>query len=91
MSSCSPATGIAASYGNLDPCHICFGRLEAHHIKKASAGGSWTPDNLLTLCSQANNWVEMEPNRAHALGLVIRAGETPEDAAARRAVARGDV
>lgn len=47
----------------------CFGGLEAHHWIKASAGGPYQPDNLLTLCQRHNQWVEDEPLKARELGL----------------------
>lgn len=61
----------------------CFGaRLTPHHLRKQSAErGGWTEDNLVTLCAAHNDWVENgEPDLAHALGLVVRNGETTFDA-----------
>lgn len=66
----------------------CAGQaLTPHHLCKAGQGGPWSPENLVTLCSAHNRWVEDEPDHAHALGLVIRAGESYADAwaAMRRA------
>lgn len=54
----------------LKPGHRCAGPLTPHHLKKASAGGSYTADNLVSLCAYANGWVEDEPREARALGLV---------------------
>lgn len=53
----------------------CFGPLTPHHIRKESQGGTYTFDNLVTLCAFHNGWVEDHPNLAHRLGLVRRAGE----------------
>lgn len=50
----------------------CFGPITPHHLRKASAGGPYTPDNLVTLCAGHNEWVENAPLQASALGLVIR-------------------
>jgi hypothetical protein len=50
----------------------CIGGLTAHHLKKASAGGAYTADNLLSLCAGHNDWVEDHPLHATELGLVIR-------------------
>jgi hypothetical protein len=66
----------------------CAGQaLTPHHLRKAGQGGSWSPENLVTLCAAHNGWVENEPEKAHLLGLVIWAGETYADAwaAMRRA------
>lgn len=62
----------------------CFGQPTVHHLRKASQGGAYTADNLVTLCAHHNDWVEVHPTVAHAIGLVIRAGETASDARARR-------
>lgn len=53
----------------------CYGMLTPHHIRKASQGGAYVEGNLMTLCQFHNDWVEDNPNTAHALGLVKRAGE----------------
>lgn len=50
----------------------CFGPLTPHHVRKASAGGSYSPDNLLSACAHHNGWIEDHPIAAAALGLVIR-------------------
>lgn len=65
------------------PSHTCQGRLTPHHLKKAGQGGPWAAVNLVTLCVHGNGWVEDEPEIAHTLGLVIRAGETYAQAWAR--------
>lgn len=48
----------------------CFGVLTVHHLRKASAGGEYVEANLLTACASHNSFVEDEPKRARALGLV---------------------
>jgi hypothetical protein len=66
----------------------CGGRWRTpHHLRKEGQGGTWAHENIVTLCSAHNRWVEDEPDHAHALGLVIRAGESYTDAwaAMRRA------
>lgn len=64
----------------------CFGRRATpHHLRKP--GRSWALDNLVVLCARHNEWVEDEPNAAHALGLVVRRGETVDDAWRRLAAA----
>jgi len=70
-----------------DNRELCMGRLTPHHLRKAGQGGQWLPSNLVTLCARHNGWVEDHPHMAHALGLVIRTGETTADAwaAMRRA------
>ncbi len=66
----------------------CFGRLTAHELRKRSQGGDprdvW---NCSCLCSGHNSWVEDEPAEAHALGLVVRGGESVADARARQKAA----
>lgn len=53
--------------------------LTVHHLLKASQGGPYSVDNLVTLCAEANDWVEDNPDAAHSVGLVCRRGETVED------------
>lgn len=50
----------------------CHGPLTPHHLRKASAGGPYTMENLTTLCRSHNVWVEDHPKLATELGLVIR-------------------
>jgi 5-methylcytosine-specific restriction endonuclease McrA len=50
----------------------CSGPLTPHHLKKASAGGPYTLENLVTLCRGHNSWVEDAPLLATELGMVIR-------------------
>lgn len=50
----------------------CFGPLTVHHLRKASQGGKYEASNLVTLCARHNDWVEDEPAKAYAMGLVIR-------------------
>jgi 5-methylcytosine-specific restriction endonuclease McrA len=60
-----PRTGVPA----------CHGALTPHHLLKASQGGAYTLDNLVTLCSMHNCWVEDHPAQARDLGLVIYSWE----------------
>lgn len=53
----------------------CRGVLTPHHVLKASQGGGYTEDNLISLCAGHNTWVEDAPNVAHELGLVRRRGD----------------
>lgn len=50
----------------------CLGPLTPHHVRKASAGGPYVEENLVTLCSHHNSWVEDHPIAAQMLGLVER-------------------
>lgn len=50
----------------------CFGPLTPHHVKKASAVGAYSEENIVTLCAGHNTWVEDFPLAATALGLVQR-------------------
>jgi 5-methylcytosine-specific restriction endonuclease McrA len=54
----------------------CAGYLTPHHLAKASQGGAYVKEGLVTLCSFHNGWVEDHPNLAHEKGLVCRAGDT---------------
>lgn len=54
----------------------CAGPWTPHHRRKASHGGAYDLENLVTLCAGHNGWVEDHPIEAHALGLVCREGET---------------
>jgi hypothetical protein len=62
----------------------CFGPSTPHHLRKSGQGGRYTPANLVVLCAYHNGWVEDEPDRAHQLGLVLRNGDDPDEAARRR-------
>lgn len=53
----------------------CAGPDTPHHLKKASAGGSYTLTNLVTLCARHNVMVEDKPAEAEARGLVIHPWE----------------
>lgn len=72
-----------------DHAHLagrCFGEPKTpHHLRKQSAEpGQWPLDGLVTLCSFHNgDWVERNSDEAHALGLVVRNGESVYDAWAR--------
>lgn len=61
------------------PDEPCYGPLTPHHVKKASAGGTYTAANLVTACAHHNDWVEDHPAEAEALGLVKRWRPPPED------------
>lgn len=56
----------------------CFGSpFTPHHRRKASQGGAYTVDNLVTLCAHHNDELEANADLAAigvALGLVIRRG-----------------
>lgn len=58
-----------------DVAGTCRGPLTPHHLRKASAGGGYTEDNLVALCAGHNTWVEDEPDLAYSLGLVRRRGD----------------
>ena len=53
----------------------CSGPLTPHHLLKASQGGNYSEDNLVTLCAYHNTKVEDEPHEACRFGLVIRSWE----------------
>jgi hypothetical protein len=50
----------------------CFGPLTYHHLQKEGQGGAYTEANGIAACSFHNDWVEDHPDKAAALGLVIR-------------------
>ncbi len=55
-----------------------------HELKKRSAGGSITdPRNLLRSCIFCNGYIEDWPDLAWQAGLVVRFGETVDDAKAK--------
>lgn len=64
--------------------HICHGPLTPHHLRKQSAGGPWTLDNVVALCAWANGEVENAPYWGRHHGLVVRHDITPADAWQRR-------
>lgn len=66
------------------PYRQCHGPLTPHHLQKSSGGGSYTEDNLITLCAGCNSWVEDDPEVAWAMGLTVRGWDTHEAAAERR-------
>ena len=49
----------------------CWGRLTVHHLRKASAQGAFTEENLIAACAGHNSWVEDHPDLARRLGLVL--------------------
>lgn len=59
----------------------CLGRADGlHHLRKRSAQGALIdPSNTRRCCSPCNLWVEMEPERAHKAGLVVREGDPDWD------------
>ena len=63
----------------------CTGRLTPHHLRKASAGGAYIVENLVTLCAGHNGWVEDNPDEATMLGLVVREGDPGWESLGRRA------
>lgn len=59
----------------------CHGPLTPHHVKKDGQGGSYSMENLRSLCVYHNDtWVEEHPLEAEALGLWVHAWE-PEPTA----------
>lgn len=58
----------------------CHGELTVHHVRKASGGGAYRPDNLISLCAGHNDLVETEPATARAMGLVCRPGDADWEA-----------
>jgi hypothetical protein len=48
----------------------CFGILTVHHVKKASQGGKYEADNLLTACVRNNDLIETYPKEAREKGWV---------------------
>lgn len=50
----------------------CFGPLTPHRLKKGSAGGGYTLDNVVALCQFHNGMIEDEPILAESLGMVRR-------------------
>lgn len=72
---------------DVPPCHGA--PLTPHHLEKAWKGSGFTPENLITLCAFHNDiWVEGNPDDAWEMGLVVRNGDTHEDAAQRRSTNR---
>lgn len=53
----------------------CVGDLTPHHLLKASHGGKYTLENLVTLCELHNDMIEDYPDAAYAAGLVIKSWE----------------
>lgn len=73
----------------LDARHRCTGApLTPHHLQKSWKGGPYEDHNLVTLCAGGNTWVEDHPDEAWPLGLVVREGESIDEAWARMARAR---
>ena len=57
----------------------CFGRLTPHHRRKASQGGAYSTQNLVTLCAHHNDQLEADADLAalaHRLGFVVRRGDS---------------
>ena len=49
----------------------CYGKMTFQHLLKEGQGGAYTEANGISACSFHNDWVEMYPDEADALGLVI--------------------
>lgn len=60
----------------------CMGPLTPHHLEKAAQQGPYSVENMLTACAAHNDGF-CETPEAHPLGLVVRRGETLEQAWAR--------
>lgn len=66
---------IIATVDDRHRCHVQA--IGLHERRKRSAGGSLTRvANLMGTCSPCNSWVEDNPDAAHRLGLVVRAGDS---------------
>jgi hypothetical protein len=62
----------------------CFGERTPHHLHKSGQQGEYSESNLVQICSSHNGgWIEDHPIEANELGLVVRAGETIEEAWAK--------
>lgn len=66
------------------PGHECLGPLTPHHLRKASQGGAFEPENIVTLCALGNDEVEDHPAQAIEMGLVVNRFCDAEEAARRR-------
>lgn len=56
----------------------CFGPLTPHHRRKASQGGAYSTENLVTVCAGHNDEVEANAMLAawcNSVGLVVRRGD----------------
>jgi 5-methylcytosine-specific restriction endonuclease McrA len=56
----------------------CFGPLTPHHKLKASQGGAYSEENLVSMCSSMNDRLESDADlaaRARKLGYVILRGD----------------
>lgn len=68
-------------------CELCGATGDGvHHRLKRSAGGSWSPANLLRLCGSGTTGchgrIEAEPAAAKALGLWLERQDDPDQAPA---------
>lgn len=65
----------------------CSGPLSPHHRRKASSGGAYTVENLVTACVGHNGWIEDEPDTARLLfpHLVVRERDPEYEQLGRRA------
>ncbi len=60
------------------PIGPCAGILTPHHRRKASQGGGYTPECLVTVCCFHNDALEADADLArwaHSVGLVVRQGD----------------
>ena len=53
--------------------------LHVHHRRLRSQGGADTWANQITLCTRCHNWAHHNVRLAHDDGLILWAGESPED------------
>lgn len=52
---------------------------DKHHRRNASQGGGWHPSNIVNLCRECHQWVTVNPEEAHAVGLTLWTDEDPAD------------
>lgn len=74
-----------------DPGHRCHGPLTPHHRRKASAGGAYSMENLVSCCQFLNGDIEDRPAyyRERFPFLVVRESDAEFESLGRRAYRNG--
>lgn len=60
----------------LVPTVTCRGQLQAHHLWRVSQGGPDAMWNLKTVCGHHHDWIHHNIDKARAVDLIRRRGDT---------------
>lgn len=64
------------SHGRCEHCGLP-GAVQLHHRKRRSQGGRHTPENLLNVRVECHNLIHANPEKAYAMGWLVRGWADP--------------